>query len=211
MKYKISLLIITIFLNINVFALEEVKLVKCVDGDTANFLVDGKERKARLLAVDTPESVHPTKKTEFYGKEASEYTCKMLTDAKKIEIEYDPKSDKTDKYDRLLVWIYTDGELLQENLIKKGYAKVAYIYKEYNYVENLCKLENIARNKKIGMWEKNYNQNSYCFKDGENKENEKVEEKKEKLTINDILYLIGATILLYLLKEIRKRLKKIKL
>lgn len=209
----INLLAILMYFNVNITSLEEVELVKCVDGDTANFLVDGKERKARFLAVDTPESVHPTKKTEFYGKEASQYTCDKLTNAKKIEIAYDENSDKTDKYDRLLVWIYTDGNLLQEDLVKNGYAKVAYIYDKYSNIENLCELENTARNKKIGMWEKNYNQNSYCFKDGENKENATINETKkdEKITFRDILYLIGATILLYCLKEIKKRLKKIKL
>ena len=213
MKYKMGLIIILFTLNINVLAKEEVKLVKCIDGDTATVLLNGKEKKARFLAIDTPESVHPTKKTEFYGKEASEYTCKKLTIAKKIEIEYDSKSDKTDKYDRLLVWIYTDGVLLQEELIKKGYAKVAYIYEKYDYVEKLCKLELKARNNKIGMWEKNYDQKSYCYKNGKNIENAVIDSNKQdnSISLSDVIHFIFIAILIYILKTLKKRLKKIKL
>lgn len=40
---------------------KEVKLSKCVDGDTARFILNKEEIKARFLAIDTPESVHPTK------------------------------------------------------------------------------------------------------------------------------------------------------
>ena len=56
---------------INVFAFEkqEVTLDKCVDGDTAWFILDGNKIKARFLAIDTPES---TTKVEEYGKEANE-------------------------------------------------------------------------------------------------------------------------------------------
>lgn len=47
-----------------------------------------------MLAIDTPESVHPTKGVEYYGEEASNYTCNLVTNAKKIELEYDKNSDK---------------------------------------------------------------------------------------------------------------------
>ena len=61
----------------------QVTLEKCVDGDTARFVYKKSNIKARFLAIDTPESVHPTKKVEPFGKEASKYTCDMLSNAKK--------------------------------------------------------------------------------------------------------------------------------
>lgn len=130
----------------------EVKFSKCVDGDTANVILKKKEIKIRFLAVDTPESVHPTKGEEPFGKEASEYTCKKLTNAKKIEIEYDPKSDKTDKYDRHLVWLYVDNKLFQKDLVSKGYAKIAYLYDDYLYVPDLEKAQEKAKNSKLKIW-----------------------------------------------------------
>ena len=148
---KMLLFVFSFFiLTTNVYAKKiEVELEKCVDGDTAWFKLDIETIKTRFLAIDTPES---TKEIEEYGKEASKYTCDELTNAKKIEIEYDPKSDKTDKYDRHLVWVFVDGTLLQEKILKKGYANIDYIYGEYNYLDNLYKIEEDAKNNKVGIW-----------------------------------------------------------
>ncbi|MBQ7136800.1 MAG: thermonuclease family protein [Bacilli bacterium] len=137
-----------------VFANEkvEVKFSKCVDGDTAKFVLDNKEITARFLAVDTPETVHPTKEEEPFGKEASNYTCEKLTNAKEIILEYDDGSDKFDKYDRHLVWVHYDNNFLQEELISLGYAKVAYLYGEYKYTEDLQNKEIVAKSEKAGIW-----------------------------------------------------------
>ncbi len=131
---------------------QEIKLSKCVDGDTATFTVNNKETKVRFLAIDTPETKHPTKGKEPFGKEASNYTCNELKKAKKIKLEYDPNSDKTDKYDRDLAWVFVDGELLQGKLIENGLAKVAYLYGDYKYTLDLQQLEKQAKKDKVGIW-----------------------------------------------------------
>ncbi len=130
----------------------EVKFSKCVDGDTAKFFLDGNEITTRFLSIDTPETVHPNKSVEAYGKEASSYTCNTLKTAKKIYIEYD-NFEKYDKYNRHLVWVFADEELIQERLVKLGYAQVAYLYNDYKYVSNLQILQEVAQEKKIGIWE----------------------------------------------------------
>jgi len=147
------------FISTNVLANEkkDVTFSSCVDGDTANVVIDEKITKVRFLAIDTPETKHPTKGKEEYGTEASNYTCNILKNASKLEIEYDPNSDKKDKYDRHLVWIFADDKLIQEELIKKGYAKVAYLYDDYKYTSNLKKLETEAQNSKIGIWSEKEN------------------------------------------------------
>lgn len=131
---------------------EMVTLSKCVDGDTAKFELDGEVITARFLAIDTPETKHPKKGEEPFGKEASNFTCESLKQAQKIELEYDPGSDKTDKYKRHLVWVFVDGELLQDNIIKKGYAEVAYLYGDYKYTSLLQDHEAIAKKEKLGIW-----------------------------------------------------------
>lgn len=155
MKKMLWIFVLGVILCIPVFVSaeqKEVKLVKCVDGDTARFEVDGEDKRVRFLAVDTPESVHPKKKVEKYGKEASEYTCKRLTQAKKIVLEYDENSTKTDKYDRQLAWVFVDDELLQKDLVSKGYAKVAYLYGKYKYTD-LLKMEELkAKTRKVKIW-----------------------------------------------------------
>jgi micrococcal nuclease len=129
--------------------MEKVTLSKCGDGDTARFIIKNEEKKVRFLAIDTPE----VDKNDPYSREAKEYTCNMLKNANEIYLEYDSNSDKEDKYGRVLAFVHVDGVLLEKDLIEHGYAKVAYIYGDYNYVEELKKAEEVAKNNKIGIWE----------------------------------------------------------
>ncbi len=133
---------------------------KCVDGDTAVFKINGESIKFRFLAIDTPETVHPTKEVEAYGKDASEYTCNKLTNASKIEIEYE--EEKTDKYNRSLGWIWIDDSLLQKELISYGYAEVAYIYGNYKYTTSLCETQKEAIEKNNGIWKDSNRKEGYC-------------------------------------------------
>lgn len=54
---------------------EKALVARVIDGDTIQ-LDDG--RKVRLIGVDTPETVHPQKEVEYYGKEASDFTKAVL-------------------------------------------------------------------------------------------------------------------------------------
>lgn len=146
---KVLIIFILCFFIFDVKA-EEISFKKCIDGDTADFVIDGEVKKVRFLAIDTPETKHPTKGEEPFGKEASNFTCNELKNAKDISLEYE--ENKTDKYDRVLAWVFLDGNLLQENLIKKGYAKVAYLYGEYKYTSTLKKEENNAKKNRVGIW-----------------------------------------------------------
>ncbi len=148
---KIMLLFITFFLTCYVYANDkvEVTLNKCIDGDTAWFIENDELIKVRFLAIDSPES---TIKKQPFGKEASDFTCKILKNALTIEIEYDPNSDKVDKYDRKLAWIFIDGELLQYKIVKNGYAQVAYIYGNYKYTESLYEAQKYASSNKLNIW-----------------------------------------------------------
>ena len=155
---KIMLVLLLFLIPGNVLAVtagtktETVVFNKCTDGDTARFMRGTTEIKVRFLAIDTPETVHPTKEVEAFGKEASNYTCDRLKSAKKIVLEYDPKSDEKDRYDRYLAWIFLDGVLLQDDIIKNGYAKVAYLYGDYLYTDLLKTSEKEARASKRGQW-----------------------------------------------------------
>ena len=165
MKKMISLMIFSIIKKSLIFFLifplivfantkEKVKFSKCVDGDTAKFEKNNKVFTLRFLAVNTPETKSPKKGVEFYGKEASKYTCDRLEKAKTIEIEYDKNSDKSDRYGRKLGWVFLDDKLLQKDLVENGYAKVEYVYGKYKYLDELKKLETIAKKEKIGLWQK---------------------------------------------------------
>lgn len=130
----------------------EVTFNDCIDGDTAKFNYNDEVIKVRFLAIDTPETKHPTKGVEEYGKEASEYTCNALKSAKKIVLEFDSNSDELDKYDRYLAWVFVDDKLIENELINLGYGKVAYLYGDYKYTSVLTSTEEYAKKNKLGIW-----------------------------------------------------------
>lgn len=152
MKKFLIFFILVLSFNLVTVSAKSASFSKCVDGDTADLVINSEVKKVRFLAVDTPETKHPTKGEEPFGKEASNYTCKSLKKAKKIEIEYDEGSDKEDKYERQLVWVFVDGDLLQAKLVEKGLAKVAYLYGDYKYTDKLKKIEKTAKKEKVGIW-----------------------------------------------------------
>jgi len=144
--------ILTFNQTVQANSFELVSFSKCVDGDTAVFKMKNEDIKVRFLAIDTPETVHPTKGIEAFGKNASEYTCTKITNAKKIKLEYDSGSAKTDKYGRHLAWIWVDEVLLQKSLVEIGYAKVAYLYGKYVYTNELYEAQTLAQTNKLGIW-----------------------------------------------------------
>lgn len=105
------------------------------DGDTAVFSIDGKEVICRFLAIDCPEIDQ-----EGYEK-ANEYTKRKLSNARKIQLEIDPHSQRYDKFERLLAWVWVDGELLQAKLIEDGHASIRYLYEKYLYTEYLYRIQ----------------------------------------------------------------------
>lgn len=148
MKKIMFLFLLLIPLRVNASKIE-VSFSKCVDGDTAWFTYKDETLKVRFLAIDTPES---TKEVEPFGKEASNFTCSEIKKASKIELEYDTNSDKTDKYNRTLAWVFVDDELLQAKIIDAGLGEVAYLYGDYKYTDLLKEKQSIAKNNNIGMW-----------------------------------------------------------
>lgn len=154
MKKALLFIFTLIIFSNNVYAAKKINVTfnGCIDGDTAKVMLNKKIIKIRFLAIDTPETKHPTKGVEPYGKDASNYTCKMLKTAKNIAIEYDDNSDKLDKYNRHLVWVFVNNELLQDKLIEKGLAKVAYLYGDYKYTYILENTQINAQKEKMGIW-----------------------------------------------------------
>ena len=143
------------------------KLVEHVDGDTSKFRIDGKVETIRYLLIDTPETRHPELGEQPLGKEASEFTRKMLENTHWITLEYDV--EKRDKYNRVLAYVYADGKSVQEELLKRGLARVGYVYESRRHLEVFREAEDIAQEKKIGIWQcpgyatdEGYNPEKWC-------------------------------------------------
>ena len=75
------------------------EVVRVIDGDTIDVLIDGQTHRVRYIGVDTPETVHPPRGVEPYGKAASERN-RQLVEGETILLEKDVS--ETDRFDRLL-------------------------------------------------------------------------------------------------------------
>ena len=129
-----------------------VELAGTVDGDTAKFIYNGSQQSFRFLLIDTPETKHPRLGKQPFGQEASDRTKELLTNANKIEVEFDV-GGQTDKYQRYLAYIYVDGKMLNEILVREGLAKVAYVYPpNTRYLDQLESAQEKAKEEKLGIW-----------------------------------------------------------
>jgi len=129
---------------------------RVIDGDTIVVNIFGKKERVRLIGVDTPETKHPRKPVEYYGKEASDFT-RRLCEGKRVRLEYDPANRQVkdrDKYGRLLAYVYlADGTFLNAEIIKQGYG-YAYTRFQFKYLDEFRKHEKYARQKTLGLWKK---------------------------------------------------------
>ena len=135
-------------------------IVRAVDGDTAVVKVDGQERRVRFLGVDTPETVHPNKPVQFFGKEASNFTKESLN-GRRVWLEYD--ANPQDRYGRHLAYIWLNNpktineSSIRENmfnakLLLGGYAKVMIIKPNKRYESEFKKFQEEARRARLGVW-----------------------------------------------------------
>lgn len=147
------------------------KVERVIDGDTmiVSFIFDDgskyQKERVRFLGVDTPETVHPTKPVQYYGKEASNFTKKSL-DGETVWLQTDV--GVKDRYDRMLAYVWlkepTERELDDEDAIRKymfnarllldGYAQLMTIQPNSRYANIFVHLQREARQEKKGLWGK---------------------------------------------------------
>lgn len=142
---------------------QKAKVSRVVDGDTIEVVYDGQSYKLRLIGVNTPETHHPQKGVEFFGKEASAFTEEKLN-GKDIYLEKDVSD--TDRYQRLLryVWLTPPKdpsnptyEEVRDNsfngvLVRDGYANASTYPPDVKYSEWFSKIEAEARANNKGLW-----------------------------------------------------------
>lgn len=122
------------------------RVVKVVDGDTIK-LENGEV--VRYIGIDTPETVHPSKPVQCFGKEASDKN-KELVEGKLVKLEKDI-TDR-DKYGRLLYYVWVGDLFVNDYLVRQGYA-YAYTYPpDVKYNEQFVQAQREARENNRGLW-----------------------------------------------------------
>ncbi len=125
---------------------EEVQVLEVIDGDTVK-LSDG--RRVRYIGIDTPETVDPHRTDECYGLEAS-LRNKELVEGKMVQLEMD-KEDKDD-FGRSLRYVWMDDILVNEVLVKEGYARAKKYPPNVKYHSMLLSAQKEAKVQDLGLW-----------------------------------------------------------
>jgi micrococcal nuclease len=120
-------------------------VTRVIDGDTIEI---GTGQRVRYIGIDAPE-VYPKK--EPYGTEAWEANSRLV-EGKKVRLERDVSD--TDKYGRLLRYVYIDDVLINAELVRLGLAEARAYPPDTLYQELLEQLEKGAREAGRGMWAK---------------------------------------------------------
>jgi micrococcal nuclease len=119
---------------------------RVVDGDT---IVLENGQKVRYIGIDAPESVDPRRGVECYGKEAAGRN-RTLVEGKTIRLEKDVS--ETDRYGRLLRYVYLGGIMVNEALVREGYAQASSYPPDVAYDERFRSAQALAKIAHVGLW-----------------------------------------------------------
>jgi micrococcal nuclease len=104
------------------------EVTKVVDGDTIDVVIDlgfdiSFTSRVRLAGIDTPESRTKDLAEKALGLESKAYLARILKTGKNIVIRTE-KINSSEKYGRILGWLYVDGNgnSVNHEMIEKGYA-----------------------------------------------------------------------------------------
>jgi micrococcal nuclease len=123
-----------------------------VDGDTVTVDIAGRREDVRLLGIDTPETVHPTKPVECFGPEASARTAALLPPGTEVRLERDVEA--RDHYGRLLAYVHRldDGLFVNRSLVVEGFADVLIIEPNSAHAADLRDARDQAQREGRGRW-----------------------------------------------------------
>jgi micrococcal nuclease len=131
--------------------LGEGRVVRVVDGDTIHVLLGARREKVRYIGVDTPETHHPTKPVQCYGREASAFNARLVAH-ERVRLVRDV--EERDRFGRLLAYVYRarDGLFVNAELARTGYARPLPIAPDLRYAARLQSLARAARQAGRGLW-----------------------------------------------------------
>lgn len=132
--------------------LERAVVRSVIDGDTLDVTLNGRTRRIRLIGVDTPETTHPSRPVECFGREASRFLTELVSD-QTVLLEADPSQGDRDRFNRLLrfVWL-PDGRLVNYEIIAQGYGFEYTFNAPYTYQDQFKAAQRAAREAQSGLW-----------------------------------------------------------
>ena len=113
----------------------EATVVRVIDGDTIEVNIKGKLHKVRYIGMDTPEVGQPG------GAEATSANAELVA-GKIVQLEKD--ISETDRYVRLLRYVWVDDTMVNAALITSGHAQVITYPPDVKYQQDFLELQRQA-------------------------------------------------------------------
>jgi len=173
-RYKITLLLLLPLVSATLTAAQTprralpgvpARVVKVVDGDTIRVRLDGRTEAVRFIGIDTPESRENNKALRDAGRSAVDVAVivragrlatahlgALLPEPNQlVYLEFD--AERRDRYGRLLAWVHRgDGLMLNEAMVRGGYARTYTVPPNVRYAERLRRAQELARSSGAGLW-----------------------------------------------------------
>jgi len=124
------------------------EVVRVIDGDTIDVRYDGQTHRVRYIGIDTPEPYRDTQ-PECFSSEASAAN-RALVAGREVSLVAD--QENTDKYDRLLRYVYVDDVMVNAQLARGGYATTLSIKPNTRYTKRFSQAVAAARADGRGLW-----------------------------------------------------------
>ena len=136
--------------------LDTYTFLKVIDWDTLKVKNNNEEINIRMIGLDAPEkSTTRYWYTECFWNEATNHLNEILSWITTIQVEQDPTQWETDKYWRLLWYVFFSWNNINQKMIEDGYW-FEYTYNlPYKYQKEFKKAEKSARLNKLWLWDKN--------------------------------------------------------
>lgn len=125
---------------------QEARVARVIDGDTVE--LEGGQR-VRYIGVNTPEMNDSRPAIRAWAEKAKEKNRELL-EGKKVTLERDVS--ETDRYGRLLRYVYLEGTMVNSELVRLGYAYATSYPPDIKHQDLFTRLEREARGAGRGLW-----------------------------------------------------------
>lgn len=123
--------------------METVQFLSLIDGDSMLVKYNGRAQEVRLIGIDAPEW------GQEYGTQAKKHALHFCYGSE-LRLEFDQK--RKDRYGRLLAYVYCGSRMLNESMIRDGYAIAVKVKPNAKYYKRFKSLEEMARKERRGFW-----------------------------------------------------------
>ena len=121
----------------------EAQVVRVVDGDTIKVALAGQTFSVRYIGIDAPELGTPD------GVTAREQNS-ILVSGRTVQLERDVS--ETDRYGRLLRYVWVDDVMVNAVLVQQGYARAAAYPPDTRYETRFAAEQRDAESAQRGLW-----------------------------------------------------------